>query len=87
MNSWIVAGLVAGVVAYLVDWVVWSKVFTTGMDAFYAQVIFGFKKPDWHAVDRYTWKITTPKPSAVLTAIRRASLRPLSRFMRKRLSR
>jgi len=38
MNSWIVAGLVAGVVAYLVDWVLWSKVFTTGMDAFYAQM-------------------------------------------------
>ena len=31
--NWI-AGLVAGVVAYLVDWVVWSKVFTKGMDAF-----------------------------------------------------
>ena len=31
--NWI-AGLVAGVVAYLVDWVLWSKVFTTGMDAF-----------------------------------------------------
>ena len=29
MNSWIVAGLIAGVVAYLVDWVVWSKVFNT----------------------------------------------------------
>jgi hypothetical protein len=38
MNSWIVAGLIAGVVAYLVDWVLWSKVFTTGMDAFYAQM-------------------------------------------------
>jgi hypothetical protein len=36
MNSWIVAGLIAGVVAYLVDWVLWSKVFTTGMDAFMA---------------------------------------------------
>lgn len=31
--NWI-AGLVAGVVAYLVDWVLWSKVFNTGMDAF-----------------------------------------------------
>ena len=31
--NWI-AGLVAGVVAYLVDWVLWSKVFTTGMDAY-----------------------------------------------------
>ncbi len=38
MNSWIVAGLIAGVVAYLVDWVVWSKVFTTGMDAFIQQM-------------------------------------------------
>ena len=34
MNSWIVAGLIAGVVAYLADWVLWSKVFTKGMDAF-----------------------------------------------------
>ncbi len=34
MNSWIVAGLIAGVVVYLVDWVVWSKVFNTaGMEA------------------------------------------------------
>jgi len=31
---WSVAGLIAGVVAYLVDWVMWSKVFTKGMDAF-----------------------------------------------------
>jgi hypothetical protein len=38
MNSWIVAGLIAGVVAYLVDWVLWSKVFTTGMDAFSTQM-------------------------------------------------
>jgi hypothetical protein len=36
--NWIIAGLIAGVVAYLVDWVVWSKVFTTGMDAFVAQL-------------------------------------------------
>jgi hypothetical protein len=34
MNSWIVAGLIAGVVVYLVDWVVWSKVFNTDMQAF-----------------------------------------------------
>ena len=33
--NWIVAGLIAGVVAYLVDWVMWSKVFTTGMDMFF----------------------------------------------------
>jgi hypothetical protein len=32
--NWIVAGLIAGVVAYLVDWVMWSKVFMKGMDAF-----------------------------------------------------
>lgn len=38
MNSWIVAGLIAGVVAYLVDWVLWSKVFTTGMDVFMQQM-------------------------------------------------
>jgi hypothetical protein len=38
MNSWIVAGLIAGVVTYLVDWVLWSKVFTTGMDAFVTQM-------------------------------------------------
>ena len=31
--NWI-AGLIAGVVAYLVDWVLWSKVFMKGMDAF-----------------------------------------------------
>jgi hypothetical protein len=35
--NWI-AGLVAGVVAYLVDWVLWSKVFTTGMDAYVASM-------------------------------------------------
>ena len=33
--NWIVAGLIAGVVAYVVDWVMWSKVFTKGMDAFF----------------------------------------------------
>jgi peptide/nickel transport system substrate-binding protein len=38
-----------------------------GSSAFYAQVIFGFKKPDWHVADKYTWEITTPQPSAVLT--------------------
>jgi hypothetical protein len=32
--NWIVAGLIAGVVAYLVDWVMWSFVFNKGMDAF-----------------------------------------------------
>ena len=35
--NWI-AGLVAGVVAYLADWVLWTKVFNTGMDAFAAQM-------------------------------------------------
>ena len=32
--SWILAGLIAGVVAYLVDYVMWGKVFTKGMDGF-----------------------------------------------------
>jgi hypothetical protein len=31
--NWIVPGLVAGVVAYLVDYVMWGKVFTKGMEA------------------------------------------------------
>lgn len=34
MNSWVVAGLIAGVVVYLVDYVMWGKVFTTGMESF-----------------------------------------------------
>jgi len=38
MGSWIVAGLIAAVVVYLVDWVMWSKVFTTGLDAFVTQM-------------------------------------------------
>jgi hypothetical protein len=37
MSFWI-AGLIAGVVVYLVDWVMWSKVFTGGMDAFVTQM-------------------------------------------------
>jgi hypothetical protein len=36
--NWIVAGLIAGVVAYLVDWVMWSKVFNTGMEAYAEQL-------------------------------------------------
>jgi hypothetical protein len=32
--NWFVAGLIGGVVAYLVDWVLWSKVFTKGLNAF-----------------------------------------------------
>ncbi|HLZ46056.1 MAG TPA: hypothetical protein VKQ05_10315 [Gemmatimonadales bacterium] len=35
--NWI-AGLVAGVVVYLADWILWSKVFTTGMDAYMTQM-------------------------------------------------
>ena len=31
MNWWL-AGLIAGVVVWLADWVLWSKVFTTGME-------------------------------------------------------
>ena len=38
MSSIWVAGLIAGVVAYLADWVLWSKVFTTGMDAYAMQM-------------------------------------------------
>lgn len=38
MSSIWVAGLVAGVVVFLVDWVLWSKVFTTGMEAFVTQM-------------------------------------------------
>ncbi|HXF96389.1 MAG TPA: hypothetical protein VNI61_09845 [Gemmatimonadales bacterium] len=32
--SWWLAGLIAGVVAYVADWVMWSKVFTKGMEAY-----------------------------------------------------
>lgn len=32
--NWIVAGLIAGVIAYLVDYVMWGKVFIKGMDVF-----------------------------------------------------
>jgi len=32
--TWWLAGLIAGVVAYLIDWVMWGKVFTKGMEAF-----------------------------------------------------
>ena len=32
--SWIVAGLIAGVGAYLTDWLMWGKVFTKGMESF-----------------------------------------------------
>ena len=31
--NWIVAGLIAGVGAFLTDWVMWGKVFTKGMEA------------------------------------------------------
>jgi hypothetical protein len=34
MNSWVVAGLIAGVVVYVVDYVMWGKVFTKGMESF-----------------------------------------------------
>ncbi len=33
--NWIVAGLIGGVVAWLADWVMWSKVFTKGMDQYF----------------------------------------------------
>ncbi len=32
--TWIVAGLITGVVAYFVDYVMWGKVFTKGMDQY-----------------------------------------------------
>src|SRR5438128_6119496 len=32
--NWIVAGLIAGVVAFLADWLMWGKVFMKGMEAF-----------------------------------------------------
>jgi hypothetical protein len=32
--TWWLAGLLAGVAAFLSDWVMWGKVFTKGMDAF-----------------------------------------------------
>ena len=35
--NWI-AGLVAGVVVYLADWVLWTYVFRTGMDAYVTQM-------------------------------------------------
>lgn len=38
MSSWYIAGLIAGVVAYLADWVLWSKVFTTGLEPFALQL-------------------------------------------------
>ena len=38
MNSWLVAGLIAGVVVYVVDYVMWGKVFTTGMESFADQL-------------------------------------------------
>jgi hypothetical protein len=32
--NWIVAGVITGVVAYVVDFVMWSKVFTKGMEQY-----------------------------------------------------
>ena len=32
--SWILAGLIAGLVAWFADYFMWSKVFTTGMEAY-----------------------------------------------------
>ena len=32
--NWILAGLIAGLVAWFVDYFMWGKVFTTGMEAF-----------------------------------------------------
>jgi hypothetical protein len=38
MNSWLVAGLIAGVVVYIVDYVMWGKVFTKGMESYADQL-------------------------------------------------
>jgi len=38
MSSIWVAGLIAGVLVYLADWLLWSKVFTTGMDVYVTQM-------------------------------------------------
>ena len=38
MNSWVVAGLIAGVVMYLVDYAMWGKVLTKGLEAFADQL-------------------------------------------------
>ena len=38
MNSWLVTGLIAGVVVYVVDYVMWGKVFTKGMESFADQL-------------------------------------------------
>ena len=32
--NWILAGAIAGVGAFLADWVMWGKVFTTGMEGY-----------------------------------------------------
>lgn len=32
--NWIVAGLIAGVIAYVADYVMWGKVFTRGMEGY-----------------------------------------------------
>ena len=38
MSSWLVTGLIAGVVVYVVDYVMWGKVFTKGMESFADQL-------------------------------------------------
>jgi hypothetical protein len=38
--NWVIAGLITGVVAWVVDFVMWSKVFTKGMEA------YGTRAPD-----------------------------------------
>ena len=38
MNSWVVAGLIAGVVMYIVDYVMWGKVLTKGLESFAEQL-------------------------------------------------
>jgi len=38
MHGWIVTGLMAGVVVYVVDYVMWGKVFTKGLESFADQL-------------------------------------------------
>jgi hypothetical protein len=33
---WLIAGAIAGVAAYLTDWLMWGKLFTKGMDDFFS---------------------------------------------------
>ena len=43
--NWIIAGLITGVVAWVVDFVMWSKVFTKGMEGYATQAREGQMPP------------------------------------------